>query len=180
LGFLALEAAPSKIENNGEETMASLAPMLLSGAMAVTVLAFALPSPAMSQKQGGTLRVSTRILAFAAGEFDLTQTADITPPLLKDLQKSAPSAACSMLPTNVTTHMLVNRERTPFDNPELRRAMLLSLDRQAFIDILTLGKGKLAVNMMPPPEGSWGMPIEELQKLPSYGDPVVQREAARK
>jgi peptide/nickel transport system substrate-binding protein len=48
---------------------------------------------------------STRILAFAAGEFDLTQTADITPPLLKDLQKSAPNVACSMLPTNVTTHM---------------------------------------------------------------------------
>jgi peptide/nickel transport system substrate-binding protein len=58
--------------------------------------------------------------------------------------------------------------------------MLLSLDRQAFIDILTLGKGKLAVNMMPPPEGSWVMPIDELKKLPSYGDPAIQREAARK
>src|SRR5215831_16691643 len=41
-------------------------------------------------------------------------------------------------------------------------------------------QGKLAVNMMPPPEGIWDMPIEELKKLPSYGDPVVQREAARK
>ena len=37
--------------------MASLARMLLSGAMAVTALALALPSPAMSQKQGGTLRI---------------------------------------------------------------------------------------------------------------------------
>src|SRR5262249_3496924 len=99
--------------------------------------------------------------------------------LLKDLKKSAPNAVCSLLPTNVTTHMLVNRERPPFDSPELRRAMLLSLDRQAFIDILALGKAKLAVNMMPPPEGSWGMPIEELKKLLSYGDPVVQREQAR-
>jgi ABC-type transport system substrate-binding protein len=27
----------------------------------------------------------------------------------------------------------------PFDNPELRQAMALSLDHQAFIDILTLG-----------------------------------------
>ena len=34
--------------------------------------------------------------------------------------------------------------------------------------------------MMPPPEGNWGMPIEELKKLPSYGDPVAQREEARK
>ena len=33
--------------------------------------------------------------------------------------------------------VLVNREVPPFDNPDLRRAMALSLDRQAFIDILT-------------------------------------------
>ena len=123
---------------------------------------------------------STRLLAFAAGEFDLTQTADVTPPLLNDVKKNAPKAICAMLPTNVTTHMLVNREKPPFDNPELRRAMILSLDRQAFIDILALGKARLAVNMMPPPEGNWGMPIEELKKLPSYGDPVAQREEARK
>ena len=66
---------------------------------------------------------STRLLAFAAGEFDLTQTADVTPPLLNDVKKNAPKAICAMLPTNVTTHMLVNREKPPFDNPELRRAM---------------------------------------------------------
>jgi peptide/nickel transport system substrate-binding protein len=57
--------------------------------------------------------------------------------------------------------------------------MMLSLDRQAFIDILTLGKAKLAVNMMPPPEGVWGMPVGEQRKLPSYGDPAAQREEAR-
>ena len=45
---------------------------------------------------------------------------------------------------------------------------------------LGLGKAKLAVNMMAPPEGNWGMPIEELKKLPSYGDPAAQREEARK
>jgi peptide/nickel transport system substrate-binding protein len=108
---------------------------------------------------------STRLLAFAAGEFDLTQTADVTPPLLNDVKSNAPEATCALLPTNVTTHMLVNRERPPFDNPELRRAMMLSLDRQAFIDILTLGEARLAVNMMPPSEGVWGMPVEEAAEL---------------
>jgi peptide/nickel transport system substrate-binding protein len=123
---------------------------------------------------------STRLLAFAAGEFDLTQTADVTPPLLNDVKKNAPDAICTLLPTNVTTHMLVNRDKPPFDNPQLRRAMMLSLDRQAFIDILSLGKASLAVNMMPPPEGNWGMPIELLKELPGYGDPAIQREEARK
>ena len=53
-----------------------------------------------------------------------------------------PLPMCTMLPTNVTTHMLVNRERPPFNNPELRRAMMLSLDRQAFIDISDGRKGQ--------------------------------------
>ena len=76
--------------------------------------------------------------------------------------------------------MLVNREKPPFDNAELRHAMMLALDRQAFIDILGQGKYELAVAMMAPPEGNWGMPKEELAKLPSYGDPAAQRAEAIK
>ena len=123
---------------------------------------------------------STRILAFTAGEFDMTQIADITPPLLGDILAKAPNATCAMQPTNVTTHMLVNREKPPFDKAELRLAMMLGIDRQAFIDILTAGKANLAVNMMATPEGNWGMSIEELKKLPSYGDPVAQNKEAKK
>jgi len=119
-------------------------------------------------------------LAFSAGEFDMTQIADITVPLLKDIQLKSPQAICSLQPTNVTTHMLVNREKPPFDNAEIRRAMLLAIDRQAFIDIISQGKNFLAVNMMAPPQGSWGMPKEELAKLPSYGDPAAQRAEAIK
>jgi ABC-type transport system substrate-binding protein len=34
-----------------------------------------------------------------------------------------------------------NRDNPPFDNPDLRRAMALALDRKAFIDILAGGQG---------------------------------------
>ena len=44
-----------------------------------------------------------------------------------------------MFPANLPRTLLVNRTIPPFDNPGLRRAMALSLDHQAFIDILTLG-----------------------------------------
>jgi peptide/nickel transport system substrate-binding protein len=37
---------------------------------------------------------STRLLAFAAGEFDMTQAADVTPPLLNDVKRNAPDATC--------------------------------------------------------------------------------------
>jgi peptide/nickel transport system substrate-binding protein len=123
---------------------------------------------------------STRILAFSTNEFDMTRVADITVPLIADIKAKAPQAICELQPTNVTTHMLVNREAPPFDKPELRKAMMLAIDRQAFIDILSHGKNFLAVNMQAPPKGKWGMPEAELKKLFSYGDPAKQREEAIK
>ena len=124
---------------------------------------------------------STRVLAFVAGEFDMTFVGDITVPLMKDVLAQAPSATCSLVPTNVPINILVNRDRAPFDNPQLRRAMSLSLDRQAYIDIISAGKASIAGNMMPPPEGLWGMPPDMLAKLPGYGADVAGQQAeARK
>jgi peptide/nickel transport system substrate-binding protein len=124
---------------------------------------------------------STRVLAFVAGEFDMTFTADITVPLMKDVIAQAPKATCSLVPTNVPVNILVNRDRPPFDNAQLRRAMALALDRQVYIDIVSGGKSSIAGNMMPPPEGLWGMPNEMLLKLPSYGPDVATQQAeARK
>jgi peptide/nickel transport system substrate-binding protein len=82
--------------------------------------------------------VATRLLAFAAGNFDMIQ---LTIPQLKDLRSQAPQVECDVVMDNNSRDLLVNRAVPPFDNLELRRAMALSLDRQAFIDILTEGQG---------------------------------------
>ena len=59
--------------------------------------------------------------------------------------------------------------------------MALALDRKAFIDILSEGKADISGVMLPPPEGVWGMPPEELQKLPGYAADVEKSRAeARK
>ncbi len=55
--------------------------------------------------------------------------------------------------------------------------MALSLDRQAFIDILTEGEGDIGGVMQPPPAGLWGMPPDTLQTLPGYG-PDIQKNRA--
>src|SRR5262249_53772645 len=97
-----------------------------------------------------------------------------------DLQKQRPDAICEMNPGSVSTNLIINREKPPFNNPELRRAMSLALDRQAFIDILTEGQGFRAAAMQPPPAGQWGMPREVLDKLPGYGPHVgANRQQAR-
>jgi peptide/nickel transport system substrate-binding protein len=122
---------------------------------------------------------STAILAFVAGKYDLTFAGTLTIPLTHDLQKQRPDAICQLPPGSVSTNLIVNREKPPFDNPDLRRAMSLAIDRQAFIDILTEGVGQKAAAMQPPDGGQWGMPKDMLDQLPGYGDVKKNRDEAR-
>src|SRR5262249_8149376 len=84
---------------------------------------------------------STRMLSFVSKEFDMTFSSDVTIPLLKDIKTQAPDAICELHPQYVSRNLIVNEKAPPFDNPKIRKAMALAIDRQAFIDILTEGKG---------------------------------------
>ena len=121
--------------------------------------------------------LSTAILAFVAGKFDMTFPYSVTAPLLKDVQSQVPGAACEISATGLNRGLLVNRDRPPFDKVELRQAMALAIDRKAFIDIITDGQGDIGGVLQPPPEGLWGMPTETLRTLPGYADDVVQNRA---
>ena len=112
---------------------------------------------------------STVILAFIAGKYDLTFAGSVTIPLMHDIQNQMPEAICESNPGSVNTNLIINRDAPPFDNPDLRRAMALDLDRKAFLDILTEGQGNLGGVLQPPPGGLWGLPLEVLQTLPGYG-----------
>jgi peptide/nickel transport system substrate-binding protein len=114
--------------------------------------------------------LSTRTLAFVAGKGDLLY--GVTIPQLKDVKSQRPDAICDVLPANVSRNLLVNRGKPPFDNPEIRRAMSLSLDRKAFIDILYEGQGDIGGAMQPPPAGLWGMAADDLKALPGYGPDI--------
>jgi len=120
--------------------------------------------------------LSTRTLAFMAGKGDLLN--GVTIPQIKDMKNQAPQAICEVVISNTGRNLIVNRNAPPFDNPDLRRAMSLSLDRKAFIDILYEGQGNIGGAMLPPPEGLWGMSAEMLKTLPGY-DPDVQKNRAQ-
>src|ERR1700730_4111120 len=113
--------------------------------------------------------LSTAVLAFVSGKFDMAFPYSLTVPLLKDVKSQMPQAMCEMGPVGLNRNLLVNREVPPFDNPDLRHAMALSLDRQAFIDILTEGQGDIGGGMEAPPKGVWGMAPDMLRTLPGYG-----------
>jgi len=71
---------------------------------------------------------STRILAFMAGEFDLTVVDDVTIPLLRDMAQRAPQAVCSLKAAGTYANLMVNHTAEPFDNPKVRLAMMLTLE----------------------------------------------------
>src|SRR6202012_1053823 len=124
---------------------------------------------------------STAILAFVAGKYDITFPTEVSIPLLKDVKSQAPNAVCVIEPINVSTNIIVNSSAPPFDNLDIRRALALSLDRKAFIDILFEGQADVGGSMRPGPEGFWAMPKDMLESIPGYGPDInANREEARK
>ncbi len=122
---------------------------------------------------------ATRMLAFTAGRFDMTFPADVTVPLLKNIRKEAPHAQCTLRPSGVSANLIINRDLPPFDNPLVRKALALTLDRKAFSDILSEGHDPIGGTMLPPPEGVWGLSAADLKDMPGYGDVDASREQAR-
>src|SRR3984893_5790612 len=123
---------------------------------------------------------STATLAFIVGKFDMTFPYELTVPQFDDVRSQVPQAIFELSPGAVNRHLLINRDTPPFNNPDLRRAMALSIDRKAFVDILSQGQGEIGGILQPPPGGLWGMPADQIAQLPGYDPDVVKnREQAR-
>lgn len=120
---------------------------------------------------------STRVLGFIAGEFDMVFDSDVTIPLLKDVEDQAPHTICELNPTGVYTNLMLNRDSPPFDNPKIREALALTIDRAAFNEILGGGQYTHGGAMMPPPAGVWGLPPEMVAELPGYSPDVEANRA---
>src|SRR3981189_1435555 len=120
---------------------------------------------------------STAILAFVAGQFDMTFPYEVSIPLLKDVKDQSPKAICEVGPATEATNIIMSRTKPPFDKPEIRRAVALSVDHKAFIDIIGEGQGDIGGTMQPLPEGVWGMSREMLEALPIYQSDVEKNRA---
>jgi peptide/nickel transport system substrate-binding protein len=123
---------------------------------------------------------ATAMLSFVSGRFDITFPWEVTIPLLNDIKSQLPNAVCQVTSMNNSTNLILNRDAPPFDNPDLRKALVLAIDRKAFIDILNQGNAEAGGTMQPPKDGVWGLPKEIYEAVPGYGPEVQKnREEAR-
>ncbi len=68
--------------------------------------------------------------------------------------------------------LFFNATHKPYDNPKVREALNLSINRYDAIKVVGLGDGILGGYMRP--GGPWSLSEEEIQKLPGYGKDKTQ------
>ncbi|MBL6653188.1 MAG: ABC transporter substrate-binding protein [Reyranella sp.] len=115
---------------------------------------------------------ATAILSFVAGRFDMTFPWEVTPEQLRIVRQRAPAALCETTAMNLNVNLLINRTARPFDNAELRRAVMLTIDRAAFVEALGRNVTEIGGTMQPPKDGVWGLPADSLAAVPGYGTDV--------
>ncbi|MES2563072.1 MAG: ABC transporter substrate-binding protein [Pseudomonadota bacterium] len=121
---------------------------------------------------------NTRILAFVAGDTDI-YTPSAT--LLAEVKAKLPDAICEVGLSYAYTQLVINRSIAPFNDLRIRRALALAIDRDAVIKVKGAGLDRLGGELMPPPEGAWGLDKADLASIPGYGaDLEKRREEARK
>jgi ABC-type transport system substrate-binding protein len=111
---------------------------------------------------------NARALRLLAGRSDAAPNA-VSPTLLSALSDRSGLSIRSRPGANVT-YMLLQNDRSPFDRPEVRRAILRAIDREAIVRALLAGRGQVAAGFLPP--AHWAAPAEA---RPEPFDPASAR-----
>jgi oligopeptide transport system substrate-binding protein len=106
---------------------------------------------------------ATALTAFQAGEIDGFREV----PLDDVPQLKAESDEFYVLPTFATTYYLINNEKAPYDNPLVRKALNLALDRQSLIENVLLSSDQPASALVSPGSAVDGQDYTEGR--PDYG-----------
>ncbi len=95
---------------------------------------------------------SAMFLALRTGELDASAR-----PLPPELVKQFEDGPISVIQTHALSivELRTNYERAPLDNPSVRLALSLAIDRQALVDTILLGQGRPASRGYPHPDSPW-------------------------
>ncbi len=103
--------------------------------------------------------VNTEDRAFRAGQLHITES--VAPQRLDSARKCAPETVSASDWLGVY-YYLFNTTVPPLDNPKVRRALAMAIDRRAIIDTFLKGGQKSAFSFVPPNCGSYSYSGEKL------------------
>jgi len=99
---------------------------------------------------------SAQVAALQSGQVDLVfPSAENTLQLAKNNQVKVVS-----VPGTTTIRLNINSGRKPFDNPDVRRAISMALDRQEIVQGAFLGQAVPSAQL--PPSTPWAVPLDQL------------------
>jgi peptide/nickel transport system substrate-binding protein len=127
-------------------------------------------------KQFILVGVPTQLAAAKAGRIHLWDT---WPPMKKtqaDELKAARGGEVEVYQAPINTIFLIymHTQKPPFNNPDLRRAVNLAIDRQELIDKTLEGAGVPCALLDPKLVGDFALPLAEVNKLPGCRQPKDQ------
>ena len=110
--------------------------------------------------------------ALAAGEMDLYHFNSFED--YDAFKKKVPDLKTETFWTHHNYSILLNLNKKPFDDINVRKALNLLIDRQKVMELVTAGKGKIGLPIVPGIKEGWGIPQEELFKMPGWRQPKEQ------
>ena len=117
----------------------------------------------------------TAVLSFLSGKVDMTFPASVSVAILKDIRAQVPDVVAHVSPTGGSSNVMFNTTVPPFNDPQLRRAVAMALDRVEYVRIMSEGQGVIGGAMLPPPAGLWGLSEEQLRAIDIYGPDMEKR-----
>ncbi|MFH1485938.1 MAG: ABC transporter substrate-binding protein [Chloroflexota bacterium] len=114
----------------------------------------------------------TRLAAFRTGQVKLTGVgaSGLSPTDAETIKKEMPQAILVPYPAWSRTEIMMHAQHKPWSDVRVRRAVHLAIDRQTAIKVLEHGYGDVGSHM----PGQWGIPKDELLKMPGWRQPKDQ------
>lgn len=123
---------------------------------------------------------AARQAALQADQVDVYSPIEGTSTFRDTMKAAVPNIVVQEVAQSIADNILINPHKPPFDNPKVRVALSYALDRHAMIQSVLRGAGVPSGTLLPPPWGQWGLPADQLRKLPGYGDPDQDKGQARR
>ncbi|MBI4081332.1 MAG: ABC transporter substrate-binding protein [Candidatus Lambdaproteobacteria bacterium] len=124
--------------------------------------------------------IGSTAAALLKGQVDAAHPTFTTKPAAENLRRADPTLQFAPLVASGSANLLLNAKKPPLNNPKLKRAVGLAMDRENIIKSVYQNGAVLGGAMIPQPWGGWGLTEEQLRMLPGYGTGEKDKAEARR